>query len=48
MSTNLALPPSQWTPVATNVLKVDGNFTMIVTNSVNPHAPQGFYRLTIH
>jgi hypothetical protein len=32
-STNLALPLSQWTPVATNVLSESGNFTTTVTNA---------------
>ena len=30
MSTSLALPLSQWTPVATNCLNADGNFTYIM------------------
>jgi hypothetical protein len=42
MSTNLAQPLNQWTPVATNVLGVDGNFTITVTNTVNPTARQRF------
>ena len=40
-STNLALPLSQWTPVATNVLSGSGNFTTTVTNA-NTTAQQFF------
>jgi PKD repeat protein len=45
MSSNLALPLSQWTPVATNVLSASGNFTITVTNTVSPNLPQSFYTL---
>ena len=45
MSTNLTLPLSQWTPVATNVLSASGNFTITVTNTVTPNASQSFYIL---
>jgi PKD repeat protein len=44
-STNLALPSSQWTPVATNVPNASGNFTITVTNAVNLNVPQSFYIL---
>jgi PKD repeat protein len=44
-STNLALPSSQWTPVATNVPNASGNFTITVTNAVNLNVPQCFYIL---
>jgi hypothetical protein len=47
MSTNLTLPSSQWTPVATNVLNAYGDFTIIATNAVDPNAPQRFYRLVL-
>lgn len=47
MSTNLTLPPSQWMPVATNVLNTSGNFTLTATNAVDPNAPQRFYRLEL-
>ena len=47
MSTNLTLPSSQWTPVATNVLNADGNFTITATNAVDPNALQRFYRLML-
>jgi PKD repeat protein len=46
-TTNLALPRSQWLPVATNVLNSSGNFTITATNSVNINAPQQFYQLQI-
>jgi uncharacterized repeat protein (TIGR03803 family) len=45
MSTNLALPLSQWTPVATNVLSAGGNFTITATNTVTRGVPQRFYIL---
>jgi uncharacterized repeat protein (TIGR03803 family) len=45
MSPNPALPLSQWTPVATNILSADGNFTFTATNAVDPKAPQRFYIL---
>jgi hypothetical protein len=47
MSTNVALPLSQWTPIATNVLSADGNFSVVVTNAVNPLAPRKFYELQL-
>jgi uncharacterized repeat protein (TIGR03803 family) len=45
MSTNLALPLSQWTPVATNVLSTSGNFTVTINNTVTRTVPQRFYIL---
>ena len=45
MSTNVALPLIQWTPVASNVLAVSGNFTIVATNAVSPSAAQQFYLL---
>ena len=47
MSTNLAQPLSQWTPVATNTLNADGNFTITATNAVTPNAAQRFYILNL-
>ena len=44
-STNVAAPLSQWTPVATNVLAVNGNFSFTATNSFTPGVPQRFYML---
>lgn len=46
-STNVALPVSQWLPVATNVLNGSGNFTITATNVVNPSFPQRFYILRL-
>lgn len=43
VSTNIALPLSQWTPVATNAFDGSGHF--LFTNSVNPNNPQLFYLL---
>lgn len=47
MSTNLALPLNQWTPVTTNLLSAYGDFTITATNEVNPNAPQQFYILQL-
>jgi uncharacterized repeat protein (TIGR03803 family) len=44
-SINLALPLSQWTPVATNLLSETGDFTITLTNAVNHRVPQSFYIL---
>jgi len=44
-STNLTLPLSQWTLVATNVLNLDDYFSITVTNAVTPDAAQRFYTL---
>jgi PKD repeat protein len=46
-STNVALPLTQWTPVATNVLSQNGNFTFTVTNTVNAATPRRFYILQL-
>ena len=46
-STNLVLPLSQWTPVATNTLGASGNFTITVTNTVTTRTPQRFYILQL-
>ena len=45
VSTNMALPLSQWTPVATNMFDGTGHF--IFTNAINPNSPQAFYLLQI-
>lgn len=45
VSTNPALPASQWTPVATIVLTNNGPFTITATNAVNPSASARFYML---
>jgi hypothetical protein len=47
MSTNLVQPLNQWRPIATNVLSVDGDFTLTVTNTVNPTVRQRFYSLQL-
>ncbi len=44
-STDLALPLGQWTCLAGNVLNAGGNFTITVTNAVNPRFRQRFYLL---
>lgn len=44
-STNLALPLNQWTPISTNVLNANGDFTITVPNAVFPGAAQQFYIL---
>jgi hypothetical protein len=47
MSTSLALPLSQWTPVATNCLNADGNFTITATNAVDLNALRRFFILQV-
>jgi hypothetical protein len=44
MSTNLTLPLTNWTALATNVSN-GGNFTFTATNAVNPAVPVQFYLL---
>ena len=46
-TTNLALPLSQWTPLATNLWSNNGNFNFTLNNAVNPNAPQQFYILEV-
>jgi hypothetical protein len=43
-STNVALPPAQWTPVLTNAFDGIGNLNLS-TNIVNPVNGQEFYML---
>jgi hypothetical protein len=45
MSTSLALPLSQWTPIATNVLDSSGAATITLTNAAAAGAMQSFYIL---
>ena len=45
-STNLSLPLSNWTVIATNTFDRVGNFNF--TNSMNPNAPPAFYLLKLH
>ena len=45
MSANPALPLSQWTPVATNALSANGDFTITVTNTVSGNVLQRYYIL---
>lgn len=45
LTTNLFLPLTQWTPIATNTLNASGNFTFTATNAVDSKAKQRFYIL---
>jgi hypothetical protein len=47
MNNNAGQALSQWTPVATNVLTADGDFTISATNAVDPSAAQRFYILQL-
>jgi hypothetical protein len=47
MSTNVAKPFNQWSPVATNLLTANGNFTITLTNAVDRTLRQRFYILQI-
>ena len=44
-STNLGLPLSNWTPLATNLFDSLGNF--VLTNSIDPSVPQRFYTIAV-
>ena len=44
-STTLEAPPGQWTPVATNVLSTNGNFTIGATNVAGPEDTQRYFTL---
>ena len=44
-STNVALPLSSWTPIATNVFGTGGTFSY--TNSINPAIPATFFGLQL-
>jgi hypothetical protein len=44
-STNVTLPLSSWTPLATNVFDAGGNFQF--TNTLDPSVPSLFYRLQV-
>jgi hypothetical protein len=44
-TTNLALPLSQWQPVATNSVNANGPFSIVVTNAFSPAIPASFYVL---
>jgi formylglycine-generating enzyme required for sulfatase activity len=47
IGTNLSLPLSQWTSVATNVLSASGNFTITISNTFTPGTPRRFYMLEL-
>ena len=44
-STNVTLPATNWTRIATNQFDAAGNFNL--TNTPNPNVPQTFYRLQL-
>ena len=44
-TTNLGQPLSQWTPVVTNQVNTNGNFTITATNAVDRNEPQRYYIL---
>ena len=44
-STNITLPLSNWTRVATNLFDNNGNLSF--TNAMNPNDLQSFYRLQL-
>jgi autotransporter-associated beta strand protein len=44
-STNVALPPASWTPVATNQFDNAGNFTF--SQTIDPGTPARFYRIQL-
>jgi hypothetical protein len=42
----VALPITNWTAIATNVVSGSGNFTLTATNAINPNIPHEFYILS--
>ncbi len=46
-STNLSLSLNQWSSIATNMLSENGDFSITVTNAVDPSIPQRFYILKL-
>lgn len=46
-ATNLTLPASKWSSVATNVLYANGSFTITATNAVKPKSESQFYVLEL-
>lgn len=47
MGTNLTEPVADWTPVATNVLTANENFTVTITNTVSTRVPQRYYIIKV-
>lgn len=47
MGTNLTQPLSQWARVATNTPVMTGNFSITVTNAVNPNSSEQFFILQL-
>jgi PKD repeat protein len=47
MSSDLTMPRSEWTPVATNLWSTNGSFTFTLTNAVNKAVPKQFYLLQV-
>lgn len=45
MSTNISLPLTNWTAVATNIVGNTGSLSITATNAVNPASPGQFYLL---
>lgn len=45
MTTNPALPRIQWTPIATNVVSSNGDFSITLSNAVSRAVPGRFYYL---
>jgi hypothetical protein len=45
-STNIALPKTNWTAIATNMLVGSGSFTLTATNAVTPGLLQEFFLLS--
>jgi autotransporter-associated beta strand protein len=46
-STNLSLQVTNWTRLLTNQFDASGNFSITLTNGVDPNRPQSFYRLQL-
>jgi hypothetical protein len=44
-TTNLALPITNWSIIATNTFPLDGDF--MITNAIETNAPQEFFQLEV-
>jgi len=46
-STNLTIPFGDWSPVTTNTLESNGNFSMTLTNAVSSNIGQKYFTLKL-
>jgi hypothetical protein len=46
-ATNLSLPVTNWTRTVTNQFDASGNFSLTLTNGIDPNRRQLFYRVQL-